>query len=183
MKLLPAIGIRLALGITAISLISIAPTNAWAQEKFKFVSKPGTGATKYIQQHVLDVNDVPGHQIRVAQLQTKFSGDAPEFAGVKEVESNVSLMSDYINGSGHFTQYVVTMMANGDKLYWRIEGISQTSIGADGSRKAAYSTVETLTGGTGKFASIRGTLRASGVSDFKTGVTANPTEGEYWFDK
>jgi hypothetical protein len=43
--------------------------------------------------------------------------------------------------------------------------------------------VTTLTGGTGKFATIQGTLRAGGVTDFKTGTSGNVTEGEYWFEK
>lgn len=71
----------------------------------------------------------------------------------------------------------------GDKIFTRAEGLAQTTLGAEGAGKTAYSFVSTLVGGTGKFASIRGTLEGSGITDFKTGTTANPTEGEYWFEK
>jgi hypothetical protein len=46
-----------------------------------------------------------------------------------------------------------------------------------------YTNVTTLTGGTGKFRGIRGTLRGAGVTDFKTGPSAINTEGEYWLEK
>jgi hypothetical protein len=53
---------------------------------------------------------------------------------------------------------------------------------ADGSRRTAVTSVTTLTGGTGKFATIRGTLRSAGGTDFTRGTGAK-TEGEYWFAK
>ena len=93
------------------------------------------------------------------------------------------LASDYIGASGRFTSYGVLHMANGDRIFTRADGLSQTSIGADGGRRTSFSTVTTLTGGTGKFATIRGTIRGSGVTDLKTGTTGNPSEGEYWFEK
>jgi hypothetical protein len=43
--------------------------------------------------------------------------------------------------------------------------------------------VVTLTGGTGKFEGIRGTLRGTGFTDFKTGTSHAQTEGEYWIEK
>jgi hypothetical protein len=152
-------------------------SSAWAQERFKF-SYAGAAQTKYTEQHVLDVGDMPGHQIRVATISTKYSGDAPVFGGVKETEATAWLTSDYMTGSGRFSEYVVVQLENGDKIYETVEGQLQTSGG-----KATYSTVTFLRGGTGKFAAIRGTIRGSGVTDFKTGPSANPSEGEYWFEK
>jgi len=87
-----------------------------AQQKFKYSF--GTSAqTKYSEQHTLDVGDVPGHQIRVATLSTKYGSEAPTYDGVKAVESTGWLSSDYIAGNGRFIQYVATQMENGDKIY------------------------------------------------------------------
>jgi hypothetical protein len=183
MKTLTARGMSVLLAIAAGGLILITPTGSWAQQKYKFYFKDPGGLTKYTEQHALDVGDLPGHQIRVASLQTKFANVAPEYDGVKVVESMGWLASDYIGGSGRYTQYAVSLMANGDKIFHRIEGLVQTSIGADGGRRTSFSSVTTLTGGTGKFATIRGTIRGSGITDFKTGATSNPSEGEYWFEK
>jgi hypothetical protein len=40
----------------------------------------------------------------------------------------------------------------------------------------------TLTGGTGKFKGIRGTLRGVATTDYKT-VSDNSAEGEYWIEQ
>ena len=156
--------------------------SAQAQQKQKYIFGAAVPA-KYMEQHVLDVGDVPGHQIRVAALSTKYAAEAPAYDGVKVVESSGWISSDYINGSGRFVQYAVLQMANGDKIYQTIEGQSQTFLGTDGGSKTSYSTVTYLRGGTGKFATLRGVLRGSGATDFKTGAVNNPVEGEYWFEK
>jgi len=96
---------------------------------------------------VLDVGDVAGHQIRVASLQTKYTNEAPAYDGVKVVEGMAWLASDYIGASGRFTTYGILQMANGDKIVTHAEGLSQTSIGADGGRRTSFSTVTKLTGG------------------------------------
>jgi len=163
-------------------LLLVAPVGSWAQQILKYSYKGSGAVTKYTEQHTLDVGDVTGHQIRVVSLETKYANDAPEYDGVKVVESAAWLTSDYIGGSGRFTQYAVLQMANGDKILTRTEALTLTSISTDG-RKSSFSTVTTLTGGTGKFATIRGTIRGSGSTDFKNPLTINPSEGEYWFAK
>ena len=154
-----------------------------AQEKHKYYFKAPPGVTKYTQQQTIDVGDVPGHQIRIAQLHSKYTDPAPSYDGVKVREAMGYLSSDYVNGSGRFTQYGVAQMENGDRLFQRSEALAQTSVAADGSRKASFATVTTLAGGTGKFAAIRGVLRSTGFTDFKTGTSDTVTEGEYWFEK
>jgi hypothetical protein len=173
---------RLAAVVITSSLLVLLPESAAAQEKQKYLFSV-TVPSKYIEQHVLEVGDLPGHQIRIAALETKYETQAPSYDGVKVTESSGWLRSDYINRSGGFTQYSVLQMANGDKIYQTLDGQSQTSYGPEGSGKTSYTTVIHLTGGTGKFAKIRGILRGSGVTDFKTGAINSPVEGEYWFDK
>ena len=155
---------------------------AVAQQRLKYTFS-ATVPGKYIEQHVLEVGDVPGHQIRVAALNTKYGEEAPVYDGVKVTESSGWISSDYTNGSGRFIQYLALQMANGDKIYQNMEGQTQTSVAPDGGKKTSYSTVTLIKGGTGKFSTIRGILRGSGVTDFKTGPMNNPVEGEYWFEK
>ena len=174
--------VRTVFAIASPLLIWPAAISAQQAQMEKYVAK-GTAPTKYVEQHTIDVGDLPGHQIRVARLQTTFADEAPEFSGIKMKESTASLSSDYINGSGRFQSYTVVLMANGDKVFERGEGVSRTTVAADGSKKTSYSQVITLIGGTGKFSAIRGTLRQAGATDFKVGTSENTTEGEYWFDK
>ena len=160
-----------------------AASGALAQEKYKYSFKAPDGVTKYTKQHTLDVGDVPGHQIRVAETHTVYTGDAPVYAGVKVKEAWGRLTSDYVDGSGHAVNYAVAIMENGDKVFSRTQLLLQSSAGADGVRKNSFTTVTTITGGTGKFVGIRGTLRGQGATDFKSGTSNNLTEGEYWFEK
>ena len=159
------------LGVLGLGVATITS----AQERMKYTfSAPAQ--SKYTEQHVLEIGDIPGHQIRVGTISTKYLTESPVFDGVKISETTSWITSDYISGNGRFSQYIVAKMENGDRIYETAEGQLQTSGG-----KAAYSTVTTLRGGTGKFAAIRGVIRGSGVTDFKTGPTSNPSEGEYWF--
>jgi hypothetical protein len=177
--------IRPALALIAGVLValSLASLDAHAQEKIKYSFGGKAASTKYVQQHSIDVGDVPGHQLRLAELVATYAADAPEYGGVKAVEGRTRLTSDYTDNSGRMLIYVVLHMANGDRIYQRAEGLTHTSVAADGSRKTAYSTVTTITGGTGKFATIRGLLRTTGFTDFKVGTSGASTEGEYWFEK
>jgi hypothetical protein len=161
----------------------IASSDAWAQDKHKYSFKAPPGVTKYTQQHAIDVGDVPGHQLRVYELYTKYTGEAPVYDGVKVVEAWGRGSSDYTNGSGRSTVYTVSLLENGDRIVSTSEVLLHTVSGPDGSRQSRYSSVVTLTGGTGRFKGIRGTLRGTGLTDFKTGTSDAQTEGEYWIEK
>ena len=161
---------------------TILPTMVVAQQRLKY-SFSAIVPGKYIEQHVLEVGDIPGHQIRVAALNTKYGDEAPVFDGTKVTESSGWISSDYINGSGRFLQYSILQMANGDRIYQNIEGQSHTSVSSDGGKRTTYTTVTLIRGGTGKFSTIRGILKGSGATDFKTGPVNNSVEGEYWFEK
>lgn len=156
---------------------------ASAQEKQKYSFKNPPGASKYTQQHVIDVGDVPGHQLRVYEIHSKYAADAPVYDGVKVVEAWTRAASDYTNGSGRNAGYGVALLANGDKIFSAVEVMSQTAVAADGSRTTRFYSVTRLTGGTGKFKGIRGALIGSGSTDFKTGTSGAVTEGEYWMEK
>lgn len=158
-------------------------SSSWAQERYKYFFKPPPGVSKYTQQHSLDVGDVPGHQIRVFEVHSKFAAVAPEFDGVKVKEQWSRTATDYILGSGAGSGYVEYDLENGDKIYGRSQLQTHARVGQDGTRTMQYTTVTTLTGGTGKFKSIRGTLLSSGLTDLKIGTSNVQTDGEYWFEK
>jgi hypothetical protein len=163
--------------------IGLPVNRASGQEKhkFSFIAPPGTST--YTQQHEIEVGDVPGHKVRIYEIRAKYTSEAPTYAGVKVVEGWTRASSDHTNGSGRTTGYGVSILENGDKIFSRFETLVHTVVESDGSRKSAYTSVSTLTGGTGKFTTIRGTLRGAGSTDFKSGLSGVKTEGEYWFEK
>lgn len=157
--------------------------DAFAQQRHKFFFKAPPGTTKYTQTHLMDVGDVPGHQVRVAELTTKYPGEALVYDGVKVVDARAILVSDYTDGNGNAFSYTVSTLETGEKIFSHTIILTHTTAGADGTRRTSYTTVVTLTGGTGKFKGIRGTLRSRGFTDLKTGTSGAETEGEYWFEK
>ncbi|HYM30962.1 MAG TPA: hypothetical protein VEU47_06675 [Candidatus Cybelea sp.] len=168
--------------LSAMCMIAFTAATVWAQDKQKYAFKPPPGSAKYTQQTMIDVGDVPGHQVRLLELHSVFPGDAPVFDGVKEKEGWLRAFSDYTDANGHIFGYTVAIMENGDKIFGRIEGVTQTTVGADGSKTTRTVSTNTLTGGTGKFKGIRGTLRGIAATDFKN-LSENGTEGEYWIEK
>jgi hypothetical protein len=150
-------------------------------QKHKFSFTPPSGISKYEDQHAIDVGDVQGHQLRVYSVHSVYTQEAPVYEGVKAKESWLRALSDYTDSSGHAAGYTVTLLENGDKIFGRWEGITQTTVNADVSKLTRVNTVTTLTGGTGKFKGIRGTVRGIATTDFKT--ASGTSEGEYWFEQ
>jgi hypothetical protein len=164
-------------------MITFVTTDGWTQEKKKYSFITPPGIAKYTKTHIIDVGDVPNHQLRIFELQTIYTDKAPEFDGVKVKERVSRAFSDYIDGSGTATGYAINVLENGDKVFERLTIQAHTVAAADGSKKLGYRSVTTLTGGTGRFIGIRGTLLGGGGSDLKTGISDAWTEGEYWFEK
>jgi hypothetical protein len=166
---------------TALGLLD--PGDAFPQEKQKIFFKSLPANSKYLQQHVIDAGDVPGHQIRIIELRRVYPTDPPAYDAVRLVEELSWGYSDWVNGSGHAWGYIVRILENGDKIFARYDGAVLTTPAPDGSRKTTYSGTTLYTGGTGKFRGIRGMERVTAGLNPQTGVNENVVEGEYWIEK
>jgi hypothetical protein len=128
-----------------------ASVNASAQEKQKYLFKTPAGVSQYVQQHAIDIGDVPGHQVRVYEIHSTYADEAPVYDGVKVKEGWTRAISDYTDGSGRSSGYGISILENGDKIFSRFELTTQTTLASDGSKATRSYSVGTLTGGTGKF--------------------------------
>ena len=90
---------RIAYLLMWVLLIGLAPS-AWAQEKQKISFKMPAENSKYTQQQMIDVGDVPGHLIRIADLRRTFPANPPVFDGVKAVEAWTRLSPTSSTGRG-----------------------------------------------------------------------------------
>ncbi len=175
---------RILLVISALGLMMYGMPDAWAQQKQKVTYQVSAENSKYVQQQVIDVGDMPGHQVRIYEIQRTFPKDGPKFEGVRLVETWSRGFSDYIDLNGPSTVYSVYVLENGDKFFGRVDLISRAGAAvADGSRKSTATVTGVITGGTGKFLGMRGTIRSSVAADIKAGVNATQTEVEYWMGK
>ena len=81
--------------VMAVALIS---THTWAQQRFP-ISFSGEGAkSRWVQQHIIEVDDVPGHQIRIYELQRTYpSENGLVLDGERVIEDGAEDLSNYTN--------------------------------------------------------------------------------------
>ena len=169
--------------IVTFAVLGLIPTSeGWAQEKCKRSGSNLAQDTKYVQQHVIDVGDVPDHQVRILELHYTPSNPKPNCEGLKVVEAWSRGYSDYTNINGRAWGYAIDILENGDKIFSQWSGITQTIINADGSRKSTYTGITTYTGGTGKYRGIHGMSRSSTNFNPATGLNESQWEQEYWLE-
>ena len=79
MSLSRAFGIPVAL---ALACWFAGAHDVEAQEKQRYSHKAPPGSTRYVQTHLMDVGNVPGHQVRMAEILSSYSGNGPVYDGV-----------------------------------------------------------------------------------------------------
>jgi hypothetical protein len=168
--------LRAAIALAA-AVCLLGATGAWAQQKQKVTYKVGAENTKYPQRVVIDVGDGPGHTIGIFEIHRTFGANAPVVNGVKLKETWTRGYSDYVDNNGLSTNYQIFVGENGDRFFVTSRTMGQ----ADATGKRSTVSVGHITGGTGKFAGMKGMTRAQGASDGKRGFNETSTEIEYWF--
>src|SRR5882762_10363980 len=108
-------------------------TSGQEKHKYSFVTPPGVSA--YTQQYEIEVGDVPGHKVRIYEIRTKYTGEAPSYAGIKVTDSWGRATSDYVDGTGRASGYGIIVLENGDKIFSRSETLTHGIVESDGSRK------------------------------------------------
>jgi hypothetical protein len=170
------------LTLTTIAFLSFAVAlpagHAIAQEKQHVSFKVPAEDSKYTQQINLNVQDVPNHIMRAYELHRTYPNNPPVIGGLKLVESWEQGIGDRFDGSGDGTSYTVFVMENGDKFFVRNSLVIKSTSG-----KTTATTIGHITGGTGKFAGIQGTIGGSANFDIKTGFNEGQNDIEYWIGK
>jgi len=175
--------LRHTLVVMAIAFIS---THAWAQQRFP-ISFSGEGAkSRWVQQHIIDVDDVTGHQIRIYELQRIYpSENGIVLDGERVIEEWSRGSSNYTNGIGPVSGFTTWTTEKGNKVFMESAGSSETVATETGSKRGTYHGTTRIVGGTGRFAKLRGLL--AGESEFDTDPKLNyniySIHGEYWFEK
>ena len=156
--------------------------NVWAQKKYTISGAPSS-SSKYLQEHVIDAGDIPGHIVRIYELRYEYPKKDLAFAGVNVTESFTRGMADYINWSGSYITYNVFNLEDGNKVFSRTTGLTQSTTNAVGTRAFKYSYIENFIGGTGKFKGIRGQTRGSGERAAGANSLTQQSNGEYWIEE
>lgn len=154
-----------------------------AQEKCKRILDNSGAESKYTQQHVMDVGDIPGHQIRIFELHRVYSSDQKNCEGLKRTEELSHGYSDYIDGNGRAWGYTVITFDNGDEIFGQFAGTSLVAVAEDGKKQRTYVGSTRYTGGTGIYLGVRGITRAKVSFDLVANVNVSESEEEYWISK
>ena len=155
----------------------------WAQDKHKihFVNLPKN--TTFRKQFRLEAGDVPGHYVRIYEIHRRYPHDPPKFNGVSVTEQWDRGYSDYTDTNGRAWWYITYFLENGDKIYARTDGTTQTSHSDSHTSISTFVGVITITGGTGEFKGIRGLLQSKIRFSPATGFNMGEHTGEYWFEE
>jgi hypothetical protein len=172
---------RKTLHISAIAAYGLAFsfTGAVAQQTQHVSFKSPAENSKYTEQHVIDVGDVPGHQVRVYEIHRTYPANQPVISGLKLTESWTRATSDYINGMGTGNNYAVYVVENGDKFFVHSTLVAQSK----GTGKLTATVSGVITGGTGKLSGISGVVQSVTQADPKAGFNENQSDIDYSIGK
>jgi hypothetical protein len=160
--------------VSTTAILLLVSTASVAQETSLVSFSTSADNTKYTQQHVIEVGDVPGHLVRVFAIRRTFPQDPPIIGGVALSEQLSRGLTDYIGNSGSGNFYGTYVLENGDKFFTRSSLVAHKA----GSGLSAIA-VGRITGGTGKFATMQGEVRTVVTSDPAAGINEGFTTIEY----
>ena len=169
---------RLAALLVAFTSALFAANGALGQQKYTITSAPKANS-QYLQEHTIEVDDVPGHRLRLYEIRQDYPQRDLAIAGVVVKYGLSRNVSDAINGNGSFTYYMVYTLEDGNKVFARGTGTTQ----ADPAVGYRFVLVENFVGGTGKFKGIRGQARGGGTRAPGASSLAVEWKGEYWFEE
>jgi hypothetical protein len=158
--------------------VALPESNALAQQKQHVSFKTPAENSKFTQQLIIDVGDAPEHIVRAFEIHFTYPTNAPVINGLKLVETWGRGITDYIDGNGSATVYIVIATENGDRLFARVTGVTSKT-----SDKLAATQVGFITGGTGKLAGMQGVVRISSDFDYKTGFNETQFDIDYSIGK
>jgi len=166
------------LAATALLCLSVAlATSAVAQQRQHIAYKTSAENTKYVQQLNVDAGDTPNHIVRIFDLHRSHP-NGPVINGLKLVEETARGTTDVTDGNGTSVVYGVYTMENGDRFFAKLAQVNQKS----GDRISATG-IGPITGGTGKFSDIHGTIQFAVNFDVKSGFNEGQTDIDYYVGK
>ena len=158
-------------------------TSGFAQEKCERKLDNSGADSKYTEQHVMDVGDIAGHQIRIFELHRVYESDQENCEGLKRTEELTHGFSDYVDRNGRAWGYTVITFDNGDKIFGEFAGSSLTVVDKDGKKRSTYYGSTRYTGGTGVYLGVKGITRSRVNFDPVANVNVSEAEEEYWIAK
>jgi hypothetical protein len=167
---------------TAILLLS-RPAAAVEPERYPLSYDAAAAETAYVKHYHIEVGDVPQHVLRLYDLRRVFPRRPPVFSGVAATEMQERGTAELVDQSGSESAHVTYVLEDGNRVFGRYTGTVRTSRWPDGSRHYDIQGRIELTGGTGRFASLRGSVSVRFALDPGAESSQGESTGEYWFER
>jgi|SRR5581483_6580216 len=154
-----------------------------ATERVPLSYNPVASEIATIRRYQIEVGDVPRHVLRLYEIRRVFTHRPPVFDGVAATEMRERGTADVIDESGTQAAYVIYLLADGNQVYGRYGGTVQSSRWPDGSWHHDIRGRIDLTGGTARFAAVRGSVDVRYVLDPGAESSQGESAGEYWLER
>ena len=156
---------------------------AAAQERQEIAYDAASAQARIVQSTRIAVGDAAEHALRIYDLRRTFTVRAPVFDGVRATQMWEQGVADTVDHNGNESAYVTFVMEDGSRVFGRYAGVVQSHRWPDGSRHYDHVGAITLTGGSGRFARLRGTIWVRAAVD--PGADSNQIEskGTYWLER
>jgi hypothetical protein len=135
-----------------------------------------------IRRYQIEVGDTPRHVLRLYELRRVFTRRPPVFDGVSATEMRERGTADLVDESGTQSAYVTYHLADGNQVHGRYSATVRSARWPDGSWHHDIDGRIELTGGTGRFGSLRGRVQVRYVLDPGADSSQGESRGEYWFE-
>jgi hypothetical protein len=142
---------RGVVGVIAAFVVVSLSFSAQAAEKKKVMGTDKVGP--FISRTVVFPGDDPKHELVLYIHRDTTTSPDPDVNGT---EIMVYGQDDQVAGTGPHRGYSTRLFKNGDTTYGSFEGMTKTTVKEDGSRETTWEGTYKVTGGTGKFKSIKG---------------------------
>jgi hypothetical protein len=174
---------RLPLQRSAAVFLVVGAAQAAELERHPLAYGLDASATRSARHYRVEVGDVPRHELRVFDLTRKFTRGEPVIDGVRVTESQERGVADLVDQDGSERAYVIYVLEDGNRVFGRYDGTVRTRRWPDGSRHYDVRGTIELTGGTGRFEAIRGTVTVWQAHDPGADSSQGGAQGEYWFER
>lgn len=156
---------------------------AAADDRHSVAFDLGSAAIRYHKQYRLPVDDQPKHVLRIYEQSRQFVPGSFNLGSVAVTTIREWGSSDLVDENGTESAYVMFVLADANRVFGRYRGTVAIRRWPDGSRHYDIRGAIDLTGGTGAFEHIRGTIRTWQALDPDADSSQGRAEGEYWFER
>jgi hypothetical protein len=152
--------------IMIVTLLSMTVVLAPLAEAADEIAGRNVGHSQKVE--MIEVGDVPGHFMGVSQSNgLTFYTKGPDMGEI--VPRTYTMVFDVVKGNGTMTGYEKKSFNDGSTMVVKF-GATQASI--DGGKRTAYEGTWEVTGGTGRYAGVKGdgTFKGERIGDYKSGA-------------